>query len=489
MADNDCFLGLDLGTSSLKAVLTDRHGAVLAEASAHYPTLRPQIGWSEQDPADWLTAMTATVAELYAKASQYMEHLVAIGFCSAAHLPVLLDADGQVVRPAILWSDQRSTVEVDWLIANHGPKIRQVTLNQPSCTWTLPQLAWVSGNEPESMARTVSLLSSKDYLIYLLTGQHQMDLTSAVATLLYDVGERRWDLELCVLAGLSPEALPQVVEPTTCVGKTGDGAKSFGLPKGVAVISGALDSAAEIVVCAGRTVAPPAVIRVGSSAAILAPGKPVFKQGVLNYPHAVMPGHYYQAGTNAGAVALQWVRQLAGGLDHSEVDAMVKAAPAGADGLLFHPYLQGERAPYWNPDMRGSFSGIHTRHDIGYFVRAVMEGVAFSLRDCIQRLELDLSHDVPARVAGGVTRGQIWPQILADVLGRPLETVDHAESALGAAFIAMWAKGGPIGIPEVSARTTIRPDLKKTDLYSEMFGRYQRWADFMDREARRGACP
>ncbi len=487
MAYNDCFLGLDLGTSSLKAVLTDRRGAVLAEASAHYPTLRPHIGWSEQDPAEWHKAMTATVAALYAKAPQDMDRLVAIGFCSAAHLPVLLDADGQVVRPAILWSDQRSTAEVDRLIADHGAKIRQVTLNQPSCTWTLPQLAWVAGNEPESMARTVSLLSSKDYLVYLLTGRRQMDLTSAVATLLYDVGARRWDLELCALAGLSPAALPEVVESTACVGKTGDGTQSFGLPAGVTVVSGALDSAAEIVVCAGRAVDPPAVIRVGSSAAILAPGEPVFKQGVLNYPHAVMPGHYYQAGTNAGAVALQWVRQLAGGLDHTKVDAMVKVAPAGADGLLFHPYLQGERAPYWNPDMRGSFSGIHSGHEIGHFVRAVMEGVAFSLRDCIQRLDLDLADDVPARLAGGVTRGQVWPQILADILGRPLETVDHAESALGAAFIAMRAMDGPTGIPEVAARATIRPDPAKADLYSGMFGRYQRWADFMDREARTGA--
>ncbi|OSP53578.1 xylulokinase [Pseudoruegeria sp. SK021] len=487
MTNSDCFLGLDLGTSSLKAVLTDKRGVVLAEASAHYPTLRPHIGWSEQDPVEWHRAMTETVASLYASAPEAMDRLVAIGFCSAAHLPVLLDADGKVVRPAILWSDQRSSAEVKWLIADHGARIRDATLNEPSCTWTLPQLVWVAGNEPDAIARTASLLSSKDYLIYLLTGRRQMDLTSAVATLMYDVEARTWDFDLTALAGLSPDALPEVVESTALVGRSGSGSDNFGLPDGIAVISGALDSAAEIVVCGGPAIDPPAVIRVGSSAAILAPGEPVFKQGVLNYPHALLPGHYYQAGTNAGAVALQWVRHLAGGLEHDEVDEMVKAIPAGADGLLFHPYLQGERAPYWNPDMRGSFSGIHSRHEIGHFVRAVMEGVAFSLRDCIQRLDLNISHDVPARLAGGVIRGQIWPQILADILELQLETVDHAESALGAAFIAMQAMNGPIGIPNVATHSTIRPDPEKAELYSGMFARYQRWAAFIDREARMGA--
>lgn len=489
MHDADTFLGLDLGTSSLKAVLAQPDGQVLAEASAGYPTLRPRVGWTEQDPAEWCRALTEVVRDLHQRAPEGMARLAAIGFCSAAHLPVLLDAERRVIRPAILWSDQRSTAEVSQLKATEGDHIRAVTLNEPSCTWTLPQLMWIGTHEPQAMARVAILLSSKDYLIHLLTGQLQMDLTSAVATLLYDLPARRWDNKLIRLAGLAPETLPKVVDPATVVGRTGEGCESFGLPVGIAVVSGALDSAAEVVVCAGRSEEAPAVIRVGSSAAILAPGTAAFKPGVLNYPHAILPGHYWQAGTNAGAVALQWARQLAGGLDHAEVDTAVALAAPGAEGLLFHPYLQGERAPFWNPHMRGNFSGIHSSHHIGHLLRAVMEGVAFSLRDCLERLELNLPPDAPARLAGGVTRGQVWPQILADVLDRPLETVDHAESALGAAFIAIHALGGEAAMPQVTARRTIYPDPATAETYGVLFRRYQRWADFIDRESRAAPDP
>lgn len=478
------FLGLDLGTSSLKALLVATDGQVIAQASADYPTLRPQVGWTEQDPAEWRRAMADVVAQLHALAPQSMACLAAIGFCSAAHLPVLLDDAGEVIRPAILWSDQRSTVEVARLRASHQDHIRRATLNDPSCTWTLPQLMWIAANEPGSMARASMLLSSKDYLIHLLTGRFSMDLTSAVATLLYDVPGGEWDEELVRLAGLRPSAVPPVCASAAVVGHVGQGCESFGLPAGIAVVSGGLDSAAEIVACAGRAETVPAVIRVGSSAAILAPGEARFQPGLLNYPHAIRPGHYLQAGTNAGAVALQWARQLSGGLDHAQVDREVLATPPGAEGLLFHPYLQGERAPFWNPDLRGSFSGLHTGHGSSHFLRAVMEGVALSLRDCLERLAVDLPETAGTRLAGGVTRGRAWPQILADVLGRALETVEHAESALGAAFIAMRAVGGEAAVPEVQLKTVVRPQPETAAVYDAAFERYRRLADFMDAEYR-----
>ncbi len=479
------YLGLDLGTSSLKALLVAASGEVLAEASAAYPTLRPQVGWTEQDPADWRRAMGDVVHSLKALVPEAVARLAAIGFCSAAHLPVLLDATGEVVRPAILWSDQRSTAEVSRLRAGHEEHIRRVTLNDPSCTWTLPQLMWIAANEPMAMRRAAMLLSSKDYLIYLLTGRFSMDFTSAAATLLYDIPGGRWDAELVCLAGLRPSAVPPVCSPATPIGNIGEGRECFGLPDGVAVVSGGLDSAAEIVACAGRSETVPAVIRVGSSAAILASGPEMFRPGLLNYPHAIRPGHYLQAGTNAGAVALQWARELAGGLDHGQVDCEVLATAPGADGLLFHPYLQGERAPFWNPDLRGNFSGLHIGHSNGHFLRAVMEGVAFSLKDCLDRLAVDLPETAMARLAGGVTRGNAWPQIIADVLGRPLETVEHAESALGAAFIAMRALGGDSAVPEVRVKAVIRPRPETSSLYNEAFGRYRRLADFMNSEYRR----
>ncbi|MBL4917408.1 xylulokinase [Szabonella alba] len=493
------WLGLDLGTSSLKAVLTDSAGQVLAEASAPYPTLRPAIGWSEQDPAEWCRALRDCIADLQASAPDALDRLAAIGFCSAAHLPVLLDDAGAVIRPAILWSDQRSSDEVAELQARHGDHIRRVTCNAPSCTWTLPQLMWVRRHEPEAISRVTMLLSSKDYLIWLLTGQMQMDLTSAVATLMHrgdlhcgpvtgaGSGDRSgagWDHDLAALAGLPPQALPPVTAPSTIVGKTGGGRDLFGLPRGVPVVSGGLDSAAEITACAGRAEATPPILRIGSSAAILVPGPAAARPGLLCYPQAPGPGHFHQAGTNSGAVALQWARALWGGLSHAETDTEVAATPPGADGMLFHPYLQGERAPYWNPDMRGSFSGLHGGHGRGHFLRAVMEGVAYSLRDCIARLDLPLPPGRAMRLAGGVTRGSIWPQILSDVLNRPLELVDHGESALGAAFLAIAALQGDTALPQVTIRATFRPDPDRTAIHDAAFARYRNLAGQIDRSSR-----
>lgn len=210
----------------------------------------------------------------------------------------------------------------------------------------------------------------------------------------------------------------------------------------------------------------------------------VFFTRAFELPKCHKPGHYLQAGTNAGAVALQWARQLRGNLTHDEVDSAVLATPSGAEGLLFHPYLQGERAPFWNPALRASFSGLHTGHTNGHFLRAVMEGVALSLRDCMERLSVGLSETTVTRLAGGVTRGRIWPQILADVLDRPLETVDHAESAIGAAFIAMQAVKGEEAVPEVKVKAVVQPISENAIVYNEAFERYQRMADFMDTEYR-----
>ena len=480
------YLGLDLGTSSLKACVVTAQGNVAAEASADYPTLRPRMGWTEQDPADWCRALKTVVDQLKHTAPDALSRLAAISFCSAAHLPVLLDEAGNVIRPAILWSDQRSTVEVARLRASHCDRIHQVTLNEPSCTWTLPQLMWIAANEPGSISRARMLLSSKDYLIYLLTGSFSMDKTSAAATLMYDIPGGRWDDELVRLSGLDPNAVPPVCPSSMIVGRTGEGRDNFGLPSGLPVASGCLDSAAEIVACTGRTPTATTVIRVGSSAAILAPGKPVFQTGLLNYPHAIRAGHYLQAGTNSGAVALQWARQLNGNIGYQEVDDAVASTNPGAEGLLFHPYLQGERAPFWNPDLRGSFSGLHTAHTNRHMLRAVMEGVALSLRDCVTRLAVELPEDSRQgiRLAGGVTRGSVWPQILADVLGHPLETVDHAESAMGAAFIAMFAIGGPDAIPQVRLKAVIQPQPENAAIYDAAFERYQRLADFMNSEYR-----
>jgi xylulokinase len=477
------FLGLDLGTSSLKAVIVDTSGAVVAEAKENYPTARPETGWSEQDPADWRAALHRAVVVLKRESPAAVAGLQAVGLCSAAHLPVLLDAKGAVIRPAILWNDQRSVGEARDLDREAGDLIRAETLNAPSCTWTLPQLIWVARNEPANIARAAMLLSSKDYLAYLMTGEATMDATSAAATLIYDVAAGRWSPALMARSGLPETAFPRVVSSTTIVGQTGGGAESFGLPEGLPVVSGGLDTAAEMVACGITGPADGAVIRVGSAAAVLAVAPKRFAPGVLNYPLPMGEGHYWQAGTNSGAIALQWIADIGrmavdGETDFAGIDRLVAGTEARADAILFHPYLLGERAPYWNPDMRASFSGISGNHSWPDFLRAVMEGVAFSLRDCLAAMAAHGLAIERMKLVGGPTRSPVWTQILADILQHDLEIVEHAESSKGAAILASYGVGQ--GMTATRPARIVHADRGKAELYAGLFERYQALAGFID---------
>jgi xylulokinase len=479
------YLGLDLGTSSIKAIIIDSMGAVVAEAAASYPTARPHIGWSEQDPADWCRAIEIVVGKLREAAGGTFGRLGAVGFCSAAHLPVLLDGEGEVVRPAILWNDQRSLVEARELDVEVGGLIRERTLNNPSCTWTLPQLIWIARHEPQSMARARTLLSSKDYIVSLLTGVLSMDVTSAAATLVYDVESGCWSPELMARSGLPESAFPKVIPASATIGLVGQGTRTFGLPEGLPVVSGCLDTAAELVACGIKRAEDGVVVRVGSSGALLAIGQKAFVPGVLNYPLAVGEGHYLQAGTNSGAISMQWIRDVGNAarlgvdeIDFQELDRIVAQTKFCSDGIIFHPYLQGERAPYWNPKMRASFSGINNSHSWPDFVRAVMEGVAFSLRDCLGAVQVAGIRTDSLKLVGGVTRSPVWSQILADVLENRLEIVEYAESSIGAAMIARFAIEGVY--PESRISTVIEPLNEASMVYSELFSRYRALAIFMN---------
>lgn len=495
-----CVLGMDLGTSSLKCVLMDESGRLLASAVRPYPTQSPRPGWAEQDPADWLVALRGAVDELRSMTAGTVDRIAAIGICSAAHIPVLLDDAKRVVRPAILWSDQRSGDEVAALAGTHGDLLAHTALNDAGCTWTLPQLLWIWNHEPDALPRTRTLLSSKDYLVFRLTGEAVMDYGSAAATLMLDARRRAWSPELLGASRLPPDAFPRLRHALSIVGTvTGEAAEAFGLPAGIPVIAGTLDSAAEMVGCGLLAPGAAGMLRVGSAGgAMTVTDRAAFHPGVITYPHVADGRFYKQAGTNACATSLKWLRDLCRSLrgtdgpefTYETMDRLAAECPPSAEGLMFHPYLQGERAPYWNPDLRGSFTGLDLRHGWPHFVRAVMEGVAYSLRDCLGMFEREGLTMTSAVLSGGVVQSPVWSRIITDVTGLETRTIRHGDSALGACMLAATAAGLFRDVEHAVARCvvpedTLRPDPARRDVYAQAFPRYQATARFLDEMARK----
>lgn len=490
-----CVLGMDLGTSSLKCVIMDASGDVLATSERSYPTQSLHPGWAEQNPEDWVVAMREAIADLRKTAPQYIPAIETIGLCSAAHIPVLLDEQDEVIRPAILWSDQRSVQEVADLKVHYGSFLEEVTLNEAGCTWTLPQLLWIRNQEPALMKQVRHFLSSKDYLVFRLTGCFSMDYASATATLMFDVKKKAWSNTLSVLAGLADDVLPPLFDPTEVVGRISrESADFFGLPEGVPVISGTLDSAAEMLGCGILNPGELGMVRLGSAGGIMVvTERPACNKGIITYPHVVDGVFYKQAGTNACATSLKWIRKLcmnmrgndAPELTYEKLDQIAAEARPGSDGLMFHPYIQGERSPWWNSELRGSFTGIDYRHDWPQFVRAVMEGVAFSLLDCLNMFRHD-GYDMKAGImSGGVVKSPLWSQIITDVLGMETGTVCNGDSALGACMLAATSAGLFSSVNEAVSiclrkERVMLPDHANHELYGRMFLRYRETGSFFD---------
>lgn len=490
-----CVLGIDLGTSSLKCVVIDNHGQLRASSERSYPTKAPHPGWAEQNPDDWIEALREALDELRQDEPELIACLEAIGLCSAAHIPVLLDKEDKIIRPAILWSDQRSEAEVGFLKSRHREVLKATTLNDASCTWTLPQLLWVGNNEPTVLPRVCRLLSSKDYLVFRLTGESTMDPASAAATLMMDARAKRWALPLISLSGLRETAFPRLVSPFSVVGRvTKEAAQALGLPEGVRVVSGTLDSAAELLGCGILTPGNLGMVRVGSAGGIMAvTDQPSYNQGIITYPHVSDGLYYKQAGTNSCATSLKWIRNLCRSmrgdavpeLTYELLDRLAATANPGADGLIFHPYIQGERAPYWNPELRGSFTGVDQRHGWPQLVRAVMEGVAFSLLDCLKMFRRDGLDMNSAVMTGGVTKSVIWSQIITDVLGMETRTIRQGDSALGASMIAATGIGMFDSITTavgtcVALERVMQPNPEHHVLYGEKLRRYLKVSHFLD---------
>jgi xylulokinase len=445
---NDLLLGIDIGTSGCKITAIDQQGRIVDTAFGEYHTAHPHPGWSEQDPDEWYAVACGLLRDLLGRGKCSADRIAALSLDGSTHNAVLADAEFRPLRPAIMWTDQRSVCEAARLEAEAGAEIFRIGYQKPTPTWTLPQLVWIGQHDPEALRHTSHILFTKDYVRYRLTGAWATDHIEAQGSLLYDMAQRAWSKELCRLAGLPMTVLPPLVAPTAVVGSvTKSAAEQTGLRAGTPVVAGCSDSAVEDY--AAGAIRPGQMIlklaTAGNVNVMTAEAHP--HPRTLTYSH-VIPGLWYTvSATNTAASAERWFRDLfcqhecqqaaAQGISvYALLHAMASQVPPGAEGLFFHPYLLGERSPYWDANLRGSFVGATMRHGKAHFVRALLEGVSFSLRDCFRTIvEMGLPVD-EIRLIGGGAKSDLWAQILADVFNKPIVRPAGCDASFGAALLA-----------------------------------------------------
>jgi len=478
------FLGIDVGTGGTRAVLVDRRGVVVASAaSEHAPIRSEHIGWAEQEPEDWWRAAREAIAGVMAQAELAGAEIQSVGLTGQMHGCVMLDADGEVLRPALIWCDQRTQPECDWLEAKIGRKrLIELTCNPALPNFTLTKLLWVRTHQPEIFARIAHVLCPKDYVRYRITGEFAIDMQEASGTLLLDVAHRRWSKEVAEAAGIPMSWLPELFEgPEVCAKVSDAGAGATGLAAGTPVVAGAGDQGAGAV---GMGIVGPGSVSatIGTSGVVFAStDKPTLDPlGRLHtFCHAA-PGLWHVMGvTNGAGLSLRWFRDtFAPGVSYDELSAEAAGVPAGSDGLLWAPYLFGERTPHLDPEARAAFVGLTASHTRAHCVRAVMEGVAFSLRDTLT-LFAELGIPVTGiRLGGGGARGVLWRRIQADVYGRAVELLAAEEGgAFGAALLAgvgvgAWATMETACAETVHVAQSFEPrDSVRMD---EAYGRFRR---------------
>jgi xylulokinase len=455
-------LGVDVGTGGTRAVLIDRAGRVLASFASEHAAIRSEhIGWAEQEPEDWWRAAWEAIRGAIAASEARGTEIEAVGLTGQMHGCVMLDADGKVLRPALIWCDQRTQPQCDWLTEKIGfERLIELTCNPALPNFTLTKLLWVREHQPEIFAKIAHVLCPKDYVRYRLTGEFAMDMQEASGTLLLDVAHRRWSVEVAEEAGIPLEWLPKLFEgPEICARVSDAGAGATGLAAGTPVAAGAGDQGAGAV---GMGILAPGSVSatIGTSGVVFAATDAPTKDrlGRLHtFCHAA-PGRWHVMGvTNGAGLSFRYFRDtFAPGKSYEELTAKAAEAPAGSEGLMWAPYLFGERTPHLDPNARAAFVGITASHTEGHFIRAILEGVAYSMRDTLT-LFAELGVPVKAiRLGGGGARGPLWRQIQADVYAHPVELLEAEE---GGAFGAALLAGTGIGVwesVEAACAATVR---------------------------------
>ena len=468
-------IGLDVGTSGIKAIAVSPDGQVLASATRGYELSTPRPGWSEQHPEDWWLAADSALGEVAEG-----REVAGIGLSGQMHGLVVLDAQDRVIRPAILWNDQRTAAECAEIEERVGrERLVELTGNRALTGFTAPKLLWLRRHEPEAFARVARVMLPKDYVRLRLTGDWASDAADASGTLLFDVAGRRWSDEVLSALELPADWLPPVLESPDRAGVV---SPSTTMSQGIPVAAGAGDQPAAALGVGIDRPGPVSVV-LGTSGVVLA-ALPEYAHDPEGRVHAfchAVPGAWQAMGVMLSAAgSLQWLHERLA--PETTLEALVAEAERwepGVEGLLFLPYLAGERTPHADPDARGAFVGLQLRHDRGALVRAVLEGVAFGLRDALDAVrQLGVDATV-GRASGGGARSRLWLQIVASALDVPLELTESEEgSAFGAAVLAGVAGGVFSDVREgvsrcVRVREVIDPERTWRDAYAELLPRYR----------------
>ncbi|HVN16988.1 MAG TPA: xylulokinase [Anaerolineales bacterium] len=485
MASQTLFLGIDVSTTATKALLVDESGNVVAVASSSHTLQTPKPLWSEQNPREWWDAASASIRSALGKAGVSGERVAAVGLTGQMHGLVLIDEAGEVLRPAILWNDQRTQGQCDEIHQRIGKeKFIRITGNVALTGFTAPKILWVKENEPEVYAKAKHVLLPKDYVRYKLTGEFAMDKADGAGTVLFDLKSRDWSDEVLSALDIPRAWMPRTFEGPEFTGRiTAEAAAATGLKVGTPVAAGGGDQAAQAV---GVGAVEPGVVAltVGTSGVIFATTSSALiePEGRLHaFCHAV-PGRWHFMGVMLSAAgSLQWYRDtLAPNMSFDDLLHEAESVPAGSEGMQFLPYLSGERTPYPDPLARGAFIGLTLRHGRGHLTRAVLEGVSFGLKDSFTLIQnAGLGTISQVRASGGGTKGALWRQILASVLEAELVTVNTTEgAAFGAALLAGVGAGAWSSV-ESACKTAVKltgstmPDASQMEVYRAGYPLYR----------------
>ncbi len=479
------FLGIDTSTTGSKALLIDERGEVIAVASSPHTLQTPRPLWSEQDPHEWWEAVSASIRSVLQQAGLDGESIGAVGLTGQMHGLVLLDDAGDVLRPAILWNDQRTQSQCDEIHKRVGKeRFIQITGNVALTGFTAPKILWVKENEPDVYARGRHVLLPKDYIRYKLTDEYAMDKADGAGTVLFDLRSRDWSEDVLSALDIPRAWMPRTFEGTEFTGYiTKEAAQLTGLKAGTPVAAGGGDQAAGAV--GVGAVAPGIVgLTVGTSGVVFAttPSALIEPEGRLHaFCHAV-PGLWHFMGVMLSAAgSLQWYRDtLAPDVPFDELLKEAESIPAGSEGLQFLPYLSGERTPHPDPLARGAFIGLTIRHRRAHMTRAVLEGVSFGLKDSFTLIQnAGLGAITQVRASGGGTKGALWRQILASVLDAELVTVNTTEgAAYGAALLAGVGAGAWTDVLSASDACikitgSTQPEPSQAAAYGKAYSLYQ----------------
>lgn len=442
------FLGIDTSTTATKALLINERGESIASASSTYDYDIPQPHWSEQHPHLWWQAAAEAIRDVVTSSEVDVNDIGGIGLTGQMHGLVLLDENGEVLRPAILWNDQRTLEQCNEMRRRIGPeRLVQLTGNDALTGFTAPKILWVQQHEPEVWVKCRHILLPKDYLRFRLTGKYATDKAGAAGTQLFDLQARDWSPEMLKACSIPSDYLPETFEGTETTSQLStSGAQETGLRLGTPIVAGAGDQAAAAI---GTGAVHDGILSIslGTSGVVFATtdAAAIEPQGRLHSFCHALPNKWHLMGVILSAAgSLRWFRDtLAPELSFEELMNMASETPAGSGGLIFLPYLMGERTPHADPLARGAFIGLTVGHTRSHMVRAVIEGVAFALRDCLEIMKAAGLGDMTSiRVTGGGARSEVWNQVLSNVFEHPIESVDEAEGAcFGAAILAAVGNG------------------------------------------------